>query len=259
MLSPVTRLQLSSLGAFLLMACDPGSASGAKGGGAEGTAAQKTTAEAKAGGAAKTEGEPSTPAAGGETQELGSVTKTEVIDLNAIVNKTPEEVEALLGANEGAGSDRISCVRFVPERVFFACKQELRVYKHPEFEEIRVDFEDGLAAQVALIGLPGSGEFEPKAALGLVGVSVPGEARERSEAVSTNDGSAGGNARIWEWGNSSARLILGGQQQRVRLSIVEDDWARTKLELINNHPLNDEQKARIKQPRTATPPASEAK
>ena len=258
MLSPVTRLQLSLLGAFLLTACDPGSASGAKAGGAEGTAAQKTTADAKAEGAVEAEAKPSAPA-GGETQELGSVTKTEVIDLAAIVNKTPEEVEALLGANEGTGSDRISCVRFLPERVFFACKQELRVYKHPEFEEIRVDFEDGRAAQVALIGLPGGGEFEPKAALALVGVSLPGEGRERSEAVSTNNGSAGGNARIWEWGNSSARLILDGQQQRVRLSIVEDDWARTKLELINNNPLTDEQKARIKQPRNATPPAGEAK
>jgi hypothetical protein len=50
----------------------------------------------------------------------------------------------------------------------------------------------------------------------------------------------------WEWGNSRARLRVDGLEQRVRVSVVNSEYRRAKLEIINNNPLNPEQVARIK-------------
>lgn len=243
------------LAVLSLAACDPGSATGASGGEAAPAADQKATAPDSN---TQTEGKTDAkPEAKPETKgPLGSISKTDAVDFTALVHKTPEQVEAVLGAHEESGSDRVSCVRFVPERVFFACEQEIRTYNHPAFEKIRIEYEDGRSARVGIIGLPGSGELEPTSALALVGLSVPGEPRSWTEAMSTRDGTPDGTAHIWEWGNSSAKLLVDGQQQRVRLSIVDDNWARSKVELINNNPLTDAQKARIKLPRGESAPSS---
>jgi hypothetical protein len=179
---------------------------------------------------------------------LGQVKATPQINLNALVNKTSAQVDALLGPPKDVGTDRISCVRFLPDRVFFACEQEIRVYESEHFEQIRVEFEDGLSAMVAISGLPGEGPFEPIAALASVGVSVPDEPRHDNPPPAINGDSSDVIDR-WEWGNSSARLRIDGLEQRVRLSVVNKDWRRAKLELINNHPLTDEQTAKIKLPR----------
>ena len=245
----MTRLQLSLLSALTFTACDTGSAaSAASSGHAQGDPAPAARASAEV--------EPSGPATSSDGTPLGQVRATGAVDLNAIVNKSPDEVEAALGNHSESGSDRISCVRFTPERVFFACKQEIRVYEHPSFEKLRVEFEDGHAARVAVIGVPGSGAFEPKAALATLGVTVPGEPRYNTETITSPDGSGGGKAEIWDWGNSTARLILAGHQQRVRVSIVDGEWSRSKVELINNHPLNADQKARIKPVRGQEAPTS---
>jgi len=186
------------------------------------------------------------------TEPLGQLQASAAIDLRTILNKTPAEVDAALGEPTDTGSDRVSCVRFVPERVFFACEQEIRLYSHPSFESIRVEFEDGYAATVALAGLPGEGAFDPTAALAAVGLELPREPKHDNPPLST---AAADTVDRWEWGNSEARLLVDGLEQRVRLTVVNGEWRRSKLELINNDPLSPEQRARIKQPKL--PPAGE--
>lgn len=176
---------------------------------------------------------------------LGQLRTAEHIDLTLLVNKTPAEVEAVLGPAKDTGSDRVSCVRFVPERVFFACEQEVRVYERPPFEQIRVEFEDGRAANVALSGLPGEGPFNLEAALASVGVSLPDAPLHDNPALGVG-GEPGDVVDRWEWGNARARLRVDGLEQRVRVSVVNSDYRRAKLEIINNNPLSPEQTARIK-------------
>lgn len=223
----MTRLHASLIAALLLGGCTKEPAAG-----------QKTDAQDK-GKTASAE-----PQLGPDGKPLGRVVATEFIDLNQIVNKTPEQVDALLGEPTDTGSDRISCVRFVPERVFFACEQQIRVYGHREFESIRVEFEDGRAAMVAMSGLPGDGEFDYQAALASVGVELPDEPVHDNPALSV--GEAGDVVDRWEWSNSRARLLIDGLEHRVRLTVVNKEWRRAKLELLNNNPLSDEQKQRIK-------------
>ena len=222
--------------AIVAFGCDQDSATSAKGNEDKSGAAQPADAPKP------TEAKP----AGEGDMAMGELRAVEGFDLGAFVNRTPEEVEAVLGSPTDTGSDRISCVRFVPERVFFACETEIRAYKHANFEEIRIEFEDGKAARVSVIGVPGSGEFDPLAALASVGISVPGEPHKQTEGLAPVDGSEGGTATIWDWGNSASRLLVDGLQHRVRVSVVDGDWRRSKVEVLINHPLNDDQKARIK-------------
>jgi hypothetical protein len=176
---------------------------------------------------------------------LGQLRTTEHIDLNLLVNKTPAEVESVLGPAQEVGSDQVSCVRFVPERVFFACEQEIRVYERPPFEQIRIQFEDGRAANVALSGLPGEGTFNLEAALASVGVSLPDTPAHDNPALGVG-GDPGDVVDRWEWSNSRARLRVDGLEHRVRLSVINSEYRRAKLEIINNNPLSPEQAARIK-------------
>lgn len=219
---------------MLLAACSPDSATGADGKPAAGGA-----------GATPVGHEVSGPAAANDGTSLGQLVANELINLNAIVNKTPAEVDAELGPPKNTGSDRISCVRFVPERVFFACEQEIRIYEHPKFESVRVEFEDGRAATVALAGLPGEGAFNPDAALALVGVRLPDGPRHDNPSLGMGGDSEAVVDR-WEWSNTRARLLVDGLQFRVRLSVVNGEWSRAKFELINNNPLDADQQARIK-------------
>jgi hypothetical protein len=242
MLALVTRLHASLLIALMLTACSKDSASGADAKG-ESPSGQTTNSP-----------EVSGPAAAPDGTSLGQIAATDRINLNAIINKSPEDVDAILGEPKHTGSDRISCVRFVPERVFFACEQEIHVYDHPEFEQIRVEFEDGKAAVVAVSGLPGEGAFSPEAALELVGVTVPGTPFHDNPAL--GDGQAGDVVDRWEWSNANARLLIDDMQHRVRLSVVNGEWKRAKVEIINNNPLDEDQQTRIKLPRGSEAPAS---
>lgn len=224
------------LSAVLLAACSSDSAT---------SAAQNE--EAKPTGDGRTINEPrvSGPAALPDGTTLGQLRTSEHIDLNLLVNKTPAEVDAVLGAAQHTGSDRGSCVRFVPERVFFACQQEIRVYQRPPFEQIRIEFEDGRAANVALSGLPGEGPFNLDAALASVGVLLPEAALHDNPPLGMG-GDPGDVVDRWEWSNSRARLRVDGLEQRVRVSVINSEYRRAKLEIINNNPLSPEQAARIK-------------
>lgn len=168
-----------------------------------------------------------------------------VVDLSALLNESPDSVEALLGKPTDTGTQRISCVRFVPERTFFACKQEARFYAHPQLERLVVEYEDGLSANVSLIGLRGEGEFSPDKALALAGLSLPGTPRETAPTFGLGD-DPDQKVQAWDWFNSQSRLLVDGLQFRVRVSVVNGDWKRSKVEVINNNPLDDEQRKRVR-------------
>jgi hypothetical protein len=177
--------------------------------------------------------------------KLGQLRTSEHIDLTLLVNKTPAEVDAVLGAPKDTGSDRVSCVRFVPQRVFFACTQEIRVYQHPPFEQIRIEFEDGRSTNVGIAGLPGEGAFNLDAALASLGVVLPETPSHDNPGLALG-GDPSDVVDRWEWPNDRARLRVDGLEQRVRVSVVNSDYRRAKLEIINNNPLSPEQAARIK-------------
>lgn len=197
-----------------------------------------------AGSATKGEAGPSSPKQAGDTDHERFTGKG-VVDLAALIHKKPDEVEAVLGKPTDTGKQRISCVRFVPERVFFACEQEARFYAHPELERIVVEYEDGIAAVVSLVGLRGEGEFTPDKALALAGLALPGNPRESKPEFGLGD-DPGQQVQAWDWFNASARMRVAGQQFRVRVSVVNGEWKRSKVELINNSPLSPDQKQRIK-------------
>jgi hypothetical protein len=224
------------LGTLLLVACSSDSAKSAN---------EKASQAAGSEGQAIKEPRVSGPAAGPDGTSLGQLQTAEHIDLNLLVNKTPAEVEAVLGSAQDMGSDRVSCVRFVPERVFFACEQEIRVYQHPPFEQIRVEFEDGRAANVTISGLPGEGKFDLDAGLASVGVVLPDPPSHDNPPLGVG-GDSGDVVDRWEWPNDRARLRVDGLEYRVRLSVVNSEYRRAKLEVINNNPLSAEQAARIK-------------
>src|SRR5690606_8156271 len=59
---------------------------------------------------------------------------------------------------------------------------------------------------------------------------------------------------LWSWFNNHARLKIHDREHRVAVSIVEGDRARARVEVMENHPLTDDQKARILPPRTKAAP-----
>jgi hypothetical protein len=224
------------LSTLLLAACPSDSATSAsQNEGAKPIGAGPTTNEPRVSG----------PATLPDGTTLGQLRTSEHIDLNLLVNKTPDEVDAVLGPPKDTGTDRVSCVRFVPERVFFACEQQIRVYQRPPFEQVRVEFEDGRAANIGITGLPGEGAFNLDAALASVGVLLP-EAPSHSNPALGIGGDPGDVVDLWEWSNARARLRVDGLEHRVRVSVVNSEYRRAKLEIINNNPLSSEQAARIK-------------
>jgi hypothetical protein len=178
-----------------------------------------------------------------------------VVDLSVLLNRSPEQVEAILGKPTDTGTQRISCVRFVPDRVFFACEQEARFYAHPQLERISVEYEDGLAANISLVGLQGEGEFNPDKALAIAGLALPGNPRESKPTFGLGD-TPENQVTAWDWHNSHARMRVEGQQYRVRVSVVNGEWKRSKVEVINNNPLSEDQRKRIK-PSKSDPGVSE--
>lgn len=210
----------------ILSACETPSAPGAE---PDSTATEKSSA----------------PPSKANQTDASRFTGKGVVDLSALLHQTPEHIEALVGKPTDTGVQRISCVRFVPERVFFACKQEARFYAHPQLDRLTVEYEDGLAATVSLVGLHGEGEFTPDKALALAGLALPGNPRETAPVFGLGD-DPDQKVQAWDWFNSESRLRVDGLQFRVRVSVVNGDWKRSKVEVINNNPLDDEQRKRIR-------------
>jgi len=191
-----------------------------------------------------------------KVETLAQVTEDVPLPLPKLLGHAPAEVEALLGAAQGKGMDRGSCVRFVPERVFFACEYKLRPHadKTGTFEEVIVGYEDGVATELTFDGLKaGSGPFAPQALLEAIGLSLPEPGKLTKPT---------GSVRLWSWFNSIARLRIADKEYRVEVSVVEEDWSRGRISVLQNDRLTPEQSAKILQPAVApkaSVPASDSK
>jgi hypothetical protein len=232
-LVPARSTRLSALAILVVLgACEPASAPGP---GADATADVKPPRSTKASKASKP----------GQT-DMERFSGKGILDLSVLLNRSPEQVEAILGKPTDTGVQRVSCVRFVPERVFFACQQEARFYPYPQLERIVVEYEDGHATTISLVGLTGVGEFTPDGALAIAGLALPGSPRESKPTFGLGD-TPDTHVQAWDWHNADARMRVEGQQYRVRVSTVNGEWSRSKVEVINNTPLDAEQRKRIKQ------------
>jgi hypothetical protein len=182
----------------------------------------------------KTAAAPATPA---KANKGGQFLPNAPVKWNDLLRASPEDVAASLGAHTREGGGRISCVRFLPKRVHFACTHIARDYAHPAFEKVTVDFEDGRAAAVSLVGFKGAkGEFSVDGTLEAAGIKAARAPRPQSA-----DG-----AEVFVWFNHEAQLLVGKDQFLMRLSTVDQDWAKTKLEVIFNGPLSEDEKSRTK-------------
>jgi hypothetical protein len=164
------------------------------------------------------------------------------LPLADLLGKPPADVQKRLGEPTGKGMQRTSCVRFLPERIWFECNYAHQRYNDTTgtYKAVQVSYEDGKAAAVAFEGIPGEGAFDPVAALAKVGLELPSAPRPSEPAE---------GVRLWSWFNSEARLVVDGLQYRVEVSTVDDKWENGKVEIILNHPLDAAQQSRIKEVR----------
>ncbi len=190
---------------------------------------------------------PAKAAPAAKVETVAQVREDVPLALPKLLGRPQAEVEAQLGASLGKGMDRRSCVRLVPERVFFACQYALRPYadKTGTFEEVLVAYEDGVATELTFDGLKaGTGPFDPQALLSAVGLSLPEPGKLSTPAS---------KVQLWSWFNSLARLRVAGKEYRVELSVVEDDWKRGRLSVLQNDRLTPEQTAKIVAPAGGAP------
>jgi hypothetical protein len=182
---------------------------------------------------------------------FGKVRSDVTLPLPALLGQPVASVEANFGEHQTKGMARSTCVRFAPERTFFSCSFALQRYadKGDEWSGIRVEYEDGVAASIGFDGYKkGTGPFDPKQLLAAVGIELPDEPRTDSPAE---------GVRRWVWFNDRARLKIGEHQYRVEISVVGDDWARSRIDVLLNDPLTPEQKAKIVPPAQGKPEISE--
>lgn len=169
---------------------------------------------------------------------LGRILPDAPLPLAAMLGAEPQVVESNLGEPLTKGGTKKTCVRFVPDRVFFECAAAWQRYadRSGTFGAIGVRYEDGRAASIAFEELPGEGPFDPRVALREVGLELPGEPNQSEPAPGVT---------LWSWFNSAARLLVHDRQYRVEVSSVGGEWAKAKVEVILNHPLTEAQKAKV--------------
>lgn len=169
---------------------------------------------------------------------LGRVLPDAPLPLLRILGATPAEAEAHFGPPIAKGGTKKSCIRFVPDRVFFACQFTWQRYSDATgtFGALEVHYEDGRATSIAFEELPGEGALDPRGALAKVGLELPGEPQVDEPAP---------DVKRWSWFNSAARLLIGEQQYRVELSSVGGRWQSAKVEVTLNHPLTEAQRAKV--------------
>lgn len=173
------------------------------------------------------------------TGAMGKLLEGAPLPIAELMGKSPQDVQPKFGEPTGKGLVRESCLRFVPKRVWFGCKYVYQRYADisGKFEAVQVTYEDGAVTGLGFEGLKGEGEFSPKAALTFIGLELPGPGKETSPSE---------NVKLWSWFNNSARLLIDGKQYRVSVSVVSGDWHSSKVEVILNDPLTDEQKAKVR-------------
>ena len=195
-------------------------------------AADSASAKAQTDGAAK-----AAPAKAPAKKVRGGFDAGAPVDYARLLRKTPDQVKEVLGAPNKEGGGRISCIRFVPNRVRFACEHSENEYLHPKFAKVSVHFEDGLSSAIEVEGfVDGEGSFNVDAAMKLAGVSTAKPPRRQPTE----------GAEVWVWFNNEARILVEDSQYLLRLSSIEKDWRRSKLEIIYNNPLTDDEKSRVK-------------
>lgn len=205
-------------------------------GAAPGPAAKKTEAKAEAKAEVKAEG-----------PKLAAVREDVPVPLPAFLGKDSAAAEAQLEPPLGKGTATESCVRFVPERVFFACKRAFQRYgdRTGTFAAVHLEIEDGVVTGIGYEGWKaGHGPVSPAPLLAAVGLELPEEPLVDSPEP---------GVRRWSWFNHLARLPIGGRQYRVEMSVVGDDWAHSKLSVILNDPLTEAQKAATLQVKDPAP------
>ena len=178
------------------------------------------------------------PAAAPPPSPMGQVLADAPIPLERFIGASPTEAETMLGEPQAKGGTRKSCVRFVPDKVWFHCEQAWQRYADSTgtAESIHVTYEEGKVASVAfekLLG--GEGAFDPNVALAKVGLKLVEEPTLQAPAE---------NVRLWSWWNAQSKLLLRGRQYRVEVSSVEDKWETSKVDIILNDPLNDDERSR---------------
>jgi len=162
-----------------------------------------------------------------------------------MLGHAPPDVQKHLGEHLGKGGQRDSCVRYVPEtpggptlRTWFRCKHVWQRYadKTGTFTSIGVEYEDGRCTAIAMEGIPGNGPFDPKKALERTGFDLPGDPKLHEPMP---------GVKVWGYFNNAARLRIADKEYRLEVSVVEDDWTRSKVEILLNHHLTDEERARV--------------
>jgi hypothetical protein len=215
----------------------------------EGTAAAK--AETKGGAAAKGDAKADKAAKPDAAKKpLGKFVEGNKYGWTDVLFQTPEAVDAKLGTPTKTARVYETCYRATPYKVMFKCDGNQRDYQLDSGERIEVTFEDGVATAMAVIALPGAGDFDPRVALELAGLDLPGEPKASNPSEV---------AELWEWFNDEARLPLKKHEFRVQVSVVEKDWKRSKVEVLDNTALNDAQKAKIVEPKNPSPFAEPGK
>lgn len=200
-------------------------------------AAEPAEPEQPAPAPAAVEKPPSEPSAG----SLATVSADVTYPLPQILGKSPAEVEPKLGDPTGKGISRTSCIRFLPERTWFECEFAMQRYADPTgtYDAITVTYEDGVSTGIAFEGIPGDGDFDPKAALAHVGVELVGEPKVSTPAD---------DVTLSSWFNAAARLLVHGKQYRVEVSSIGGTWGSSKVEFFLNHPLTGAQQAKVRTP-----------
>lgn len=171
---------------------------------------------------------------------LGKILASAPLPIAKILGQSPPDAETQLGPHmpDSKGGRREACVRYLPERTWFSCKFAWQRYSDATntFGVVHLTYEDGKASGLAFENIPGEGDFDPRAALKVVGLELPGEPLVENPQPEVT---------IYNWWNARARLVIHERQYRVRVSTVSGKWDTAKVEIILNDPLSDSEKARI--------------
>ncbi len=197
----------------------------------------KAEAGPKATPSTKPPGKPDTKSAPADGP-LGKTLADAPIPWETLIGSDPKTAEGFVGEPAAKGGSKESCVRFVPDRTWFKCKNVWQRYDDTTgtAKFVHMTYEDGKTVSVAFEELNGEGPFDPVKALRSVGLELPGPPKlEQPED----------NVKVWSYWNSAARLRIGGRQYRVEVSLVDDKWDTSKVSVILNDPLSDDEKSRV--------------
>lgn len=171
---------------------------------------------------------------------LGKILPDAPLPLGKMLGAEPAAAEAFVGPPlpNSKGEMRDKCVRFLPERTWFRCRYAWQRYTDETntFGVVQITFEDGKVAGVSVEDLPGSGDFDPRKALSLVGLDLPLEPKVDHPTPEVT---------VWTWWNARARLRVHGREHFVRVSSVNGTWDSAKVEIILNDHLTADEKSRV--------------